>query len=46
VNRAVVAVEACDAAFFAALEDGVEAFARALQTLKSGALRGNKSAKQ
>lgn len=46
VNRAVVSVEACDAAFFSALEDGVEAFASALQTLKSGAPRANKRAKQ
>jgi DNA-binding MarR family transcriptional regulator len=45
-NRAVVSVEACDAAFFSALQDGVEAFTRALQTLKSGAVSPNKSAKQ
>lgn len=36
-NRAVVAVEECDATFFSSLEEGVEAFAHALQRLKSGA---------
>lgn len=46
VNRAVVSVEACDAAFFSALGNGVQAFARALQTLKSGAVGVNKGAKQ
>jgi DNA-binding MarR family transcriptional regulator len=45
-NRAVISVEACDAAFFSALQDGVEAFAQALRTLKSGAVSANKSAKQ
>ena len=33
-NRAVVAVEACDRAFFAALGDGTAAFTEALRTLR------------
>ncbi|GIG61927.1 MarR family transcriptional regulator [Longispora fulva] len=36
-NRAVVAVEACDAAFFAALGDGVREFAGALRALRNAA---------
>jgi DNA-binding MarR family transcriptional regulator len=36
-NQAVVAVEACDAAFFAALGDGAAAFAGALARLKDAA---------
>ena len=39
VNEAVVAVEACDAAFFGALGDQVGGFTRALQRLKAGAAR-------
>jgi DNA-binding MarR family transcriptional regulator len=46
VNRAVVSVEACDAAFFDALGSGVQAFARALQTLKTGGPGANRGAKQ
>jgi DNA-binding MarR family transcriptional regulator len=34
VNRAVIAVEACDAAFFAALGDDLPVFAQALRTLR------------
>jgi DNA-binding MarR family transcriptional regulator len=37
VNRAVVAVEECDTAFFSALQEGLAAFTHALQTLKAGA---------
>ena len=36
-NRAIVAVEGCDAAFFGALGDRVSGFTRALQVLKAGA---------
>jgi DNA-binding MarR family transcriptional regulator len=38
-NRAVAAVEACDAAFFAALADGTPAFAHALRTLRDAGTR-------
>jgi len=34
-NRAVVAVEACDAEFFGALDDQAAAFTRALRKLKA-----------
>ena len=36
-NQAVIAVEACDSAFFAALGDDAAAFGRALATLKHAA---------
>ncbi|MDI2128136.1 MarR family winged helix-turn-helix transcriptional regulator [Yinghuangia seranimata] len=36
-DQAVAVVEACDAAFFAALGDGVGAFARAMRVLKGAA---------
>ena len=36
-NQAVIAVEACDTAFFAALGTGAAAFTRALATLKHAA---------
>ncbi|MFI1098199.1 MarR family winged helix-turn-helix transcriptional regulator [Streptomyces sp. NPDC020917] len=43
-NRAVAAVEACDAAFFAALGDGIPAFARALRTLRAAGDAGDAGA--